>query len=192
MTQHFAKYVVQPAKMNFRRWEDGALIGVTDTSPEFTAQYGAPYFVVHRAHLHNAMYQQAVALGIKTRLNSKVDSYDAETGTIVLSDGCYFQGDLVVAADGKFLDSLYCSMFHFRIESCLTISVVLGVKSQARALVSPSGRGVPKPTGFAVYRATVDVEKMKSYPELAWILEKHNLNLWCGAYTSFNFHAAEY
>lgn len=101
VTQHFAKYVVQPAKMNFRRWEDGALIGVTDTSPEFTAQYGAPYFVVHRAHLHNAMYEQAVALGVKTRLNSKVDSYDAETGTIVTSDGCYFQGDLVVAADGK-------------------------------------------------------------------------------------------
>lgn len=89
--------------MNFRRWEDGALIGVTDTSPEFTAQYGAPYFVVHRAHLHNAMYEQAVALGVKTRLNSKVDFYDAETGTIVTSDGCYFSGDLIVAADGKFL-----------------------------------------------------------------------------------------
>lgn len=103
VTQHFAKYAVQPAKMNFRRWEDGALIGVTDTSPEFTAQYGAPYFVVHRAHLHNAMYEQAVALGVKTRLNSKVNSYDAATGTIVTSDGCYFQGDLVVAADGKFL-----------------------------------------------------------------------------------------
>lgn len=54
----------------------------------------------------------------------------------------------------------------------------LGVKSQARALVSPSGRGEPKPTGFAVYRATVDVEKMRAFPELAWILEKHNLNLW--------------
>lgn len=60
----------------------------------------------------------------------------------------------------------------------LTTFHILGVKSQARALVSPSGRGVPKPTGFAVYRATVDVEKMKPFPELAWILEKHNLNLW--------------
>ncbi|KAJ4421931.1 hypothetical protein N0V82_003428 [Gnomoniopsis sp. IMI 355080] len=154
VTQHFANYVVQPAKMNFRRWEDGALIGVTDTSPEFAAQYGAPYFVVHRAHLHNALYEQALALGVKTRLNSKVDSYDAETATIITSDGSLFQGDLIVAADG--------------------------VKSQARALVAPSGRGVPKPTGFAVYRATVDVEKMKPFPELAWILEKHNLNLWIG------------
>lgn len=53
-----------------------------------------------------------------------------------------------------------------------------GVKSLARALVSPSGRGVPKPTGFAVYRATVDVKKMKQHPELHWILENPNLNLW--------------
>lgn len=29
-----------------------------------------------------------------------------------------------------------------------------------------------------MYRATVDVEKMRPFPELAWILEKHNLNLW--------------
>lgn len=87
--------------MNFRRWEDGALIGVTDTSPEFAAQYGAPYFVVHRAHLHNALYEQAVALGVKTRLNSKVDSYDADSATIITSDGSLFQGDLVIAADGN-------------------------------------------------------------------------------------------
>lgn len=76
------------------------MIGVTDTSPDFTAQYGAPYYVVHRAHLHNALYEQAEALGVKMRLNSKVDEYDAETATITLSDGSVFQGDLVVAADG--------------------------------------------------------------------------------------------
>ncbi|KAF3763332.1 FAD/NAD(P)-binding domain-containing protein [Cryphonectria parasitica EP155] len=154
VAQRFAKYVVQPAKMNFRRWQNGALIGVTDTSPEFSAKYGSPYYVVHRAHLHNALYQQASALGVKTMLNSKVDEYNPETATIILSDGSVFQGDLVVAADG--------------------------VKSLARALVSPGGRGVPKLTGFAVYRATVDVDKMRPFPELAWILEKHNLNLWVG------------
>lgn len=99
--KHLEQDAVQPSRMNFRRWQNGALIGVTDTSPEFSAQYGAPYYVVHRAHLHNALYQQAVALGVKTRLNSKVDVYDAETATIVLSDGGVFQGDLVVAADGK-------------------------------------------------------------------------------------------
>lgn len=112
VTRRFAEYVVQPARMNFRRWADGALIGVTDTSPAFTAQYGAPYYVVHRAHLHGALYEQAVALGVRTRLNSKVAAYDAESGAIVLSDGDVFQGDLVVAADGM---SSLCSF------SCITV-----------------------------------------------------------------------
>lgn len=157
--------------MNFRRWQDGSLIGVTDTSPQFTAHYGAPYYVVHRAHLHNALYERAAALGVKTRLNSKVDAFDADTGTVILADGSIFQGSLVIAADGM----SSADLIERRDE---LLRVPPGVKSLARAIVSPSGRGIPRPTGFAVYRATVEVEKMKKFPELAWILEKHNLNLW--------------
>ncbi|KKY32762.1 putative salicylate hydroxylase [Diaporthe ampelina] len=152
--QRLAKQVVEPAKINFRRWENGAVIGVTDLTPEFTSHYEAPYYVVHRAHLHTALYEQAAALGVKTRLNSKVARYDAETATINLTDGTVFQGDLVVAADG--------------------------VKSTARSIVSPNGRGAPKYTGYAVYRATVEVEKMKAIPEISWVLEQPNLNLWIG------------
>lgn len=124
--------------MNFRRWEDGALIGVTDTSPEFTAQYGAPYFVVHRAHLHNAMYEQAVALGVKTRLNSKVDFYDAETGTIVTSDGCYFSGDLVVAADGNI--ELLLSVLVSRQKVLKNIHVIRGQISSPRPCLAQRTR----------------------------------------------------
>lgn len=87
--------------MNFRRWADGALLGVTETSPAFAAQYGAPYHVVHRAHLHGALWARAVGeLGVRARLGSRVAAYDAEAGAVVLDDGGVFRGDLVVAADG--------------------------------------------------------------------------------------------
>lgn len=99
--QRLAKQVVEPSRINFRRWQNGAVIGVTDLTAEFSSHYDAPYYVVHRAHLHTALYEQAVALGVKTRLNSKVARYDADTATINLSDGSVFQGDLVVAADGR-------------------------------------------------------------------------------------------
>lgn len=102
--KYFAQCVVQPGKMNFRRWQNGALIGVTDTSPDFALQYGAPYYVVHRAHLHTALYERAAVLGVKMRLNSKVHTYREESGTIILSDGGVFQGDIVVAADGMLAD----------------------------------------------------------------------------------------
>lgn len=99
--QRLAKQIVEPSKINFRRWQNGAVIGVTDLTAEFNSHYEVPYYVVHRAHLHTALYEQAVALGVKTRLNSKVANYDADTATINLSDGNIFRGDLVVAADGQ-------------------------------------------------------------------------------------------
>ena len=53
-----------------------------------------------------------------------------------------------------------------------------GIKSIARDIVGGASQGEPKPTGFAAYRATVDVEKMKKIPELNWILQKPGLNVW--------------
>lgn len=38
----------------------------------------------------------------------------------------------------------------------------------------------PQQTGFAAYRATVDVEKMKTDPDISWLLEKPSLNIWIG------------
>lgn len=99
--QRLAKQAVEPSRINFRRWQNGAVIGVTDLTAEFTSHYEAPYYVVHRAHLHTALYEQAAALGVRTRLNSKVARYDADAAAIHLSDGSVFQGDLVVAADGR-------------------------------------------------------------------------------------------
>lgn len=101
--RHLARYAVQPENINFRRWQNSAIIGVTDLSADFTSRYSAPYYVVHRAHLHIALYQQAIELGVKIRLNSKVNAYDPEAASISLSDGASFQGDLIVAADGECL-----------------------------------------------------------------------------------------
>jgi salicylate hydroxylase len=91
---------VKPSRINFRRWQDGDAIGLTDLTGDFAPRYGAPYFVVHRAHLHTALHEEAVALGVRMRLGSKVSRYEPETGAVHLADGSFFQGDLVVAADG--------------------------------------------------------------------------------------------
>lgn len=44
--------------------------------------------------------------------------------------------------------------------------------------MAPNGRGSPKFTGYAVYRATVDTRKIREIPEISWVLEQPNLNLW--------------
>jgi salicylate hydroxylase len=55
---------------------------------------------------------------------------------------------------------------------------ILGIRSVARKIVL-DGHEIPfhKP-GFAAYRATVDVDCMRSDPELSWILKKPSLNIW--------------
>lgn len=54
----------------------------------------------------------------------------------------------------------------------------VGVKSVARNLLPSNQVEATNYTGFAVYRATVDVSKMRKIPEIAWILEKPGLHVW--------------
>jgi salicylate hydroxylase len=54
----------------------------------------------------------------------------------------------------------------------------LGIKSIARNHVCHETRSKPKATGYAVYRATVDVRKIREIPEALWLIEKPGLNIW--------------
>jgi salicylate hydroxylase len=55
---------------------------------------------------------------------------------------------------------------------------VIGLKSRARASIPGEEDIKPLHNGFAAYRATVDVEKMRSDPDVAWLLKKPALNIW--------------
>ncbi|KAL2436788.1 FAD-dependent monooxygenase OpS4 [Exophiala dermatitidis] len=146
--------VVTPADIAFRRWENGAVIGLTRLVPEFEENFDAPYWVVHRAHFHEAMYRLAVKLGVEVVINSKVMDYDIEKPSITVEGGKTYTADLVVSSDG--------------------------VKSLARRKVLEGDDQAPRRTGFAAYRATVDVDKMKAHADTAEILAKPGLNLWIG------------
>ncbi|GKT65430.1 salicylate hydroxylase [Colletotrichum tofieldiae] len=137
-----SEQAVRPDGISIRRWEDGKLIGFTDLSESFVELCGAPYYVAHRAHLHSALYQRAVDLGVTVHLNSKVSEYDPRIPCATLTSGQCFAADLIVAADVQVAN--------------------------------------PKYTGFAVYRATLDVSKMRKLPEIAWILEKPGVHMWIG------------
>ena len=65
--------------------------------------------------------------------------------------------------------------FSFYIES--NFDLVLGIKSEAREVVT--GLSIPPTaTGFAAYRANVDIDKIRQDPDIAWIVEQPNINLW--------------
>ncbi len=76
------KDAVEPKAIYMRRWSDGKAIGRTKLVPEFRANFDAPYWVVHRAHLHQALYDRAVALGANVVVNARVVGIDFESATV--------------------------------------------------------------------------------------------------------------
>jgi salicylate hydroxylase len=144
---------VEPEGISFRRWETGRVIGYTKLVPEFRKSFKAPYYVVHRAHFHDALYRRAIELGVNVLINHKTVEYNDAAPSVTLANGEVMTADFVVAADG--------------------------VNSIARKKLT----GIDKPplkTGFAAYRATVDVAKMQGDPEVSWLLKKPGLNIWIG------------
>ena len=149
---YFKDRVVEPEDMTFRRWQTGEAIAYTKLVPNFRETYDAPYFVIHRAHFHEALCTLAVHLGVKIVTNSQVVSYDETLPSIKTADGREYSADIILAADG--------------------------VKSIARAVVL-GGEDMPaKRTGFAAYRAVVNTEEMQGDPDIAWMLERPRLNIW--------------
>lgn len=135
------------------------MIALTQYVPEFREKYGAPYWVVHRAHFHDAMYRLALDIGVEVKINSKIERYESDAARVVLENGQIHSADLVVACDG--------------------------VKSEARKLVLEGVDKPPRMTGFAAYRATIDVEDMKRDPDTAALLRNPSLNLWSAMLYSF-------
>jgi salicylate hydroxylase len=93
-------HVVEPECIQLRRWKDSSVIGLTKLKPDFRIKYQAPYYLIHRAHFHSALYKLALHHGVKVKVNSKVIEYDEHVPSVTVQGGECFAADLVVAADG--------------------------------------------------------------------------------------------
>ena len=146
--------IVEPECITLRRWQDGSAIGYTKLKPEFRVRYGAPYWLVHRAHFHSAMYELALSQGVKVKVAHRVTEYDEKVPSVIVESGQRFSAGLIVAADG--------------------------LKSVARTHILGEKDKPPRPSGFSAYRATVPASKMRTDPELRPLLNRPGQNLWVG------------
>lgn len=92
---------VKPRSTLWRRWEDGKVIGKARFNPELEERFGSPYYVTHRAHLHEVLHERTQELGVRVVLSQKAAEYDSEKGTVAFADGEVVKADLIVAADGE-------------------------------------------------------------------------------------------
>lgn len=145
---------VEPGNIWFRRWQTGEPIGVTHLVPHFKEQFGSPYWVVHRAHLHQALVDRALALGANIEVNSHIDAVHFDNASVSTKDGKVVTGDVIVGCDG--------------------------LKSVTRKFFLGGNDPGPKETTFCAYRSTVDMDALLADPELRPLVEKPDLHLWVG------------
>ncbi|KAF3009744.1 hypothetical protein E8E13_009346 [Curvularia kusanoi] len=146
-----------PEAWNLRRGSDGEVLNRVPMD-KFEEWYGAPYVVVHRADLHRNLHEAAVARGVEIRLNSRVEQYEVETGSIKLVSGESMQADLVVACDG--------------INSTARTQLLKALGSSIRR------EEELEQTGWAAYRLMADVDAIKADSLTKGIVEEHSGNCW--------------
>ncbi|MFF5003740.1 FAD-dependent monooxygenase [Streptomyces phaeochromogenes] len=95
-----AAQAARPSHLSFRTWSDGAEICRYALGREAEEAFGAPYLLLHRADLHQAL--AAVVPRSSVRLNTVVVGIDQddESATVTTASGERLRADLVVAADG--------------------------------------------------------------------------------------------
>ena len=87
------------------------MIGLTQLIPNFRDTFRAPYYVIHRANFHTALYRRALDLGVTVKLAARITGYDVARTGIILENGASVEADLVVAADGTGLLPVFVISF---------------------------------------------------------------------------------
>ncbi|RAH42235.1 putative salicylate hydroxylase [Aspergillus brunneoviolaceus CBS 621.78] len=136
--------------IHVRRWQDGSLLGTMPVNKTYGQQV-----VIHRADLHNALIDQALALSnVELRVNSTVTDVQFDQAAVTLADGTVVKGDVVIAADG----------------------IKSGIRGQL--LNDYSCKAIP--TGDAAYRIMLPRSALESDPELKALMDEPQATRWLG------------
>jgi salicylate hydroxylase len=93
----------EPAGKEIRLWNTGETWKLFDLGAESVARYGAPYFMIHRADLHQVLIDAVRALRPDAiALNARVTGFedDGRHVTLQLAGGERVTGDALIGADG--------------------------------------------------------------------------------------------
>ncbi|KAJ5669509.1 Monooxygenase FAD-binding [Penicillium macrosclerotiorum] len=136
--------------IHVRRWADGELLATMPVNKTFGQQV-----VIHRADLHNALIDRALALdNVELRVNSTVTNVEFSPATVTLANGTVVRGDVVIGADG--------------------------IKSTIRGHLLDDASLKAIPTGDAAYRIVLPRSVMEQDPELKELIDEPQATRWLG------------
>ena len=96
-----AAVAVRPRTGDMRRWQDWSLLSTSALGDDVVAEYGFPYYHVHRADLHRVLAERVPAdhLALGCRVVG-LDSVPGGAVTLRFDDGTTVTADVVIGADG--------------------------------------------------------------------------------------------
>lgn len=144
--------LVQFEELNLRR-KDGTPVGHTKVAI-IEESLGVPWWVVHRAHLHEGLAKVAEDLGTKMYTDSAVATIDHESSSTVsveTTKGKKHSFDLLIGADG--------------------------INSITRRTLFPDIAPEP-PTTNCAYRAIVPYDQIRKDPIAKELIEKLTMEVW--------------
>ncbi|KAB8226870.1 salicylate hydroxylase [Aspergillus alliaceus] len=143
------------AQNSLRRYQDDQELGKAPLMP--LEKYHAPLAVIHRADLVDILVRRVRELGVRIRLNTKVQAVDSEfEARIQLHTQEWVLGDVVIACDG------------------------IHSSSRKQMMNYQGARAGYISTGDAAYRLLIPAEAMESNP-VTFGLIHHNVGIrWMG------------
>lgn len=100
LARQLGKVGVVSSSMDTRDWRSGALVARVPLAEAAATRWGAPFYHLHRADLHDALREalgnQHITLGARTVAVEE----DASSVTVRFADGRDARGDLLIGADG--------------------------------------------------------------------------------------------
>jgi salicylate hydroxylase len=149
-----AKSII-PESIILKAYKTGQVLHRQDLR-EPADKYGAPLLTLHRAHLRQVLYDEAIAQGVIIRHGIKIDAagVDLANGTLTLADSSEtVHADLFVGADGG--------------ESVVRAALI-GYKP------------IAVPHGKIVHRILIKEQDIIARPHLKYLVEKPNIIVWLG------------
>jgi salicylate hydroxylase len=98
--EHLSRVAVRPEAIEMRRWDDNSVIARTELGARCEQEYGAPYYAVHRADLHEGLRTLLGPETVRAAARCVAVTDSDEGATVRFADGSTASAGLVVGADG--------------------------------------------------------------------------------------------
>ena len=126
------EHVFYPLAVHFRTAKTGFIVAQRPLGKFSEDRYGAPYYHIHRADLHQVLFDAAIDAEIDIQVAKSCTDVEPKDGTIAFNDGTSARHDVVVGCDG--------------------------IHSAVRAAII--GPDAPRFTGHVAWRGMVPVERL--------------------------------